>query len=64
MITVCAWCPRDPREQAVKGASHTICPDCQKRINDDLDRREAAISPRRPLQTRLRRWLVSLFPRR
>jgi hypothetical protein len=30
---VCAWCVDfDPRAPGNKGATHTICPDCQSRL--------------------------------
>jgi len=39
---VCAWCPTfDPTAPENRGVSHTICPDCQKRVHAELDALEA-----------------------
>ena len=40
---ICCWCPTfDPKAPENRGASHTICPDCQKRVHAELDALEAS----------------------
>lgn len=37
-ITICAWCPGfDKTDPKNAGASHTMCADCQTRMNAELD---------------------------
>lgn len=41
-MAICAWCPSfDPHDPANAGASHTICPACQARLNAACDAAEA-----------------------
>ena len=37
---ICAWCPDfDPTAASNEGATHTICPDCARRVREAEGRR-------------------------
>ena len=39
MTRVCAYCPTfDPRNPDNRGATHVICPTCQRRIDESIAR--------------------------
>ena len=41
---ICGWCGKDmgTKEAEQEGETHGICPDCSKKIKDDLEKRKAA----------------------